>query len=1014
MKSQLIKEFKNPSNKFRGKPFWSWNGELKKEELLRQIDALRDMGFGGYFMHSRVGLETEYLGDEWFDLINACADYGYAQGLESYLYDEDRWPSGIAGGLVTKNPEYRQRFLTVKLFQASEFKWEHNFIAVFALDLFPQPGTNGYGYTKSVRLNPYSQLSGEETVAAFYVKQAPSDPFCNGYTYVDAMNPEAIGAFLKCTHDKYVEKCGDRIGTKIKAIFTDEPHRGQLFVKHGCGCEHTVPYTPGLFDEYQERFSESLMDKLPELFFFKNGNEISPVKWKYVELLQELFIEGFFIPVEKWCSDHNIALTGHALHEDSFSCQTAYAGSMMRIYPHMHMPGVDTLGSNHKYWIVKQLASAARQTGKETLLSELYGCIGWQLDFTKIKSVGDWQSLFGVNLRCPHLSWYTMKGEGKRDYPASIHYQSAWYKDYKFVEDYYARMHTILAAGKPECELLVINPLESMWAGVHMNMLASGFNPTSEHLTELEKKYADTFMALAGNRIDFDYGDEGLMAEMASVTKGGLLKIGKCKYKKVLVTGADTLRSTTMRVLERFAKQGGEIFFADEVPGFVDSEPSQRVKELAEKCKCIAFKDIPIACASGKEITVENNSGITHLFAQTRTNGKERYAVIINTAYEDNCRTDYGTLTLCLGEGVGVSELNLRNGSIQPVDYRIQNGKVYVDADFPPTAEHAYLITTAAETPKPALKKNLQTITPGTEYSYSLSEKNIYVMDGCCYRINGGRWSSYFINTLDANKHMRDKLNMERRGTETLQPWFIKKFHPEKLAPVADVDVRYTFYIKNKPKKPIELVIEGADEFTVKINGVDIDTEGSLGKWVDVCYDRFTIPADCIKTGKNEVILSTHYGMLSSIEPAFVIGDFGVIIPDGKRPYITKLPSKLHIGDITTQGLPFYSGEVTYKVEIKELRGKKAEIHIPSYKGALSKVSSGKKTEMTCWMPNKADITGLVTRSGKLNITVGLSRCNTFGIHTFPSLHGHPGSLTEEYQLEKHGLMQSPEITIYE
>ena len=29
----------------------------------------------------------------------------------AYLYDEDRWPSGSAGGLVTRNHKYRIRFL---------------------------------------------------------------------------------------------------------------------------------------------------------------------------------------------------------------------------------------------------------------------------------------------------------------------------------------------------------------------------------------------------------------------------------------------------------------------------------------------------------------------------------------------------------------------------------------------------------------------------------------------------------------------------------------------------------------------------------------------------------------------------------------------------------------------------------------------------------------------------------------------------------------------------------------
>ena len=63
--------FKNPTAEYRGKPFWSWNGKLEKSELLRQIEVFRQMGMGGYFCHSRIGLETEYLGNEWFDLINS-------------------------------------------------------------------------------------------------------------------------------------------------------------------------------------------------------------------------------------------------------------------------------------------------------------------------------------------------------------------------------------------------------------------------------------------------------------------------------------------------------------------------------------------------------------------------------------------------------------------------------------------------------------------------------------------------------------------------------------------------------------------------------------------------------------------------------------------------------------------------------------------------------------------------------------------------------------------------------
>jgi len=45
-------------------PFWSWNDKLEPDELRRQIGAMQDAGMGGFFMHARGGLETEYLSEE--------------------------------------------------------------------------------------------------------------------------------------------------------------------------------------------------------------------------------------------------------------------------------------------------------------------------------------------------------------------------------------------------------------------------------------------------------------------------------------------------------------------------------------------------------------------------------------------------------------------------------------------------------------------------------------------------------------------------------------------------------------------------------------------------------------------------------------------------------------------------------------------------------------------------------------------------------------------------------------
>ena len=105
-------EFKNPSNEYRGIPFWSWNCHVDGDKIKKQLEVFKEMGFGGACAHSRNGLQDEYLGDHFMSCIRLAAEVSKEKGLDLWLYDEDRWPSGGAGGIVTKdNLQYRLKTL---------------------------------------------------------------------------------------------------------------------------------------------------------------------------------------------------------------------------------------------------------------------------------------------------------------------------------------------------------------------------------------------------------------------------------------------------------------------------------------------------------------------------------------------------------------------------------------------------------------------------------------------------------------------------------------------------------------------------------------------------------------------------------------------------------------------------------------------------------------------------------------------------------------------------------------
>jgi len=123
---------------------WSWNGDLEEDELIRQVHVMKEMGMGGFFVHSRTGLKTEYLGDKWFDLINRCADEAGKLGLKAWFNDEDRWPSGLAGGLVTRYPEYRAKLMSMEISNPAEFKPDEKYIALFSCRLNPPGGPGSW------------------------------------------------------------------------------------------------------------------------------------------------------------------------------------------------------------------------------------------------------------------------------------------------------------------------------------------------------------------------------------------------------------------------------------------------------------------------------------------------------------------------------------------------------------------------------------------------------------------------------------------------------------------------------------------------------------------------------------------------------------------------------------------------------------------------------------------------------------------------------------------------------
>jgi len=1026
---QLYGSFLEPGPAYRGKPFWSWNGRLDKDELIRQIGVMKDMGFGGFFMHSRTGLATEYLGDKWFDLINACADKAQKLGMEAWIYDEDRWPSGTAGGIVTKNPEYRLKFMSLRTLPAEEFIWKEDIVAAFACEL------EGVGYSDCSRVSTSTEPStyAGKTILVFTIEEMNKSSFYNGYTYVDAMNRDATEEFIRVTHEQYRLKCGDRLGKSILGVFTDEPHRGAVMCGFAIDNENRfwmTPWTMKLPTKFKERFGYDIIERLPELFLQKDSEAVSQVKWHYMELTQQLFLENFAKPVYDWCRRNNMLLTGHVLHEDTLTAQTNMQGSLMRFYEYMHNPGVDVLTEGDRsYWIVKQLSSAARQLGQKWLLSELYGCTGWQMDFRGHKAVGDWQALFGINVRCHHLSWYTMEGEAKRDYPASIFYQSAWWKDYYPVETYFSRLGLMLSQGRPVCDILVINPVESLWSQVHAGWAKNIVNAKSSEIQQLEKDYRDLFGWLAGAQLDFDYGDEEMISRMYRIDKDPqgrpLLYIGQAPYRVVLVGSMTTIRFSTLKVLYEFSKAGGKVIFTGEPPEHVDALPSPAAQTLARQAFQIPFEQefIVKTCKKAVRPSVEvvdkaTSRPLTDIFCQMRRDDQRKYVVLLNV----NRDKEYPEALVRIPSTGEVTEWDCLTARRYRIRTRKSEGGVEFTTDFPPGGERVYVVTAKNDPSLPLKPRYIEKTAKPVEgpFEYSLSEKNVCVLDMARYRIDYGIWNDE-TEVLKIDQAVRRHYGLALRGGEMVQPWFKKKFRAEPLVK-GRVTMLFPFSIEEMPPGKIILCAERPEHLTVRLNGEKVFST-SLGWWVDNSIQKLHPPKRAFKDGDNILELGMDFDEEKNIEAVYLIGDFGVKL-DGTRKTLTALPDRLQVGSVVDQGLPFYSGSITYKIPVKNRpsQGRSVFLNLRGFEGACAKVSSpGRNPTLMPWPPYRADITENLAEDSLIDLEIVLTRRNTFGpLHQVPlkaPAYGPGNWVTEgpgfsqDYMLYPAGLLEPPFIS---
>jgi len=1019
---QLSKElFENPTSEYRGAPFWSWNSQLDKDELLEQIEIFKEMGLGGFHIHSRTGLATEYLSDEFMQLVKDCCDKAEGEDMLAWLYDEDRWSSGPAGGLVTKHKQFRRK----RFMMFPEDKgW--NTPKSQALE-------TGKSYLLAVYdvcldadgcLDSYKRISKEDTAVgtkwyAYCVNEKES-PWFNYNTYVDAMDKEAIAEFIKVTHERYKEVIGDRFGKVVPAIFTDEPnanHEKTMFPPTPEYLGRIVLTWTRFFEEkFKQRYGVDVLDLIPEVVWNKKDGSDSIVKYRFFDFVAEEFANNFTGQIGDWCKENDIAFTGHFLREPLLGEQAITCGETMRNYGKMGIPGIDMLCNHHEFTTAKQTQSCVHQYGKEGMLSELYGVTNWDHDFRGHKMQGDWQAALGVTVRVPHLAWVSMKGEAKRDYPAAIGYQSPWYKEYSYIENHFSRLNTALTRGTPIVKVGVIHPIESYW-------ISTGpISQTTAQITALENNFQNVTKWLIGNHLDFDFVCESTVPELSDKTSPRSL--GKMTYDAIVVPGCLTLRKTTVDYLDNFRKNGGKVIFMGGCPTHVDGVRGDGCKALFEESEKVSFDS---ASLQGALEDVRNVRIINSL-------GNNETRVIYNYRQDNDCRwlfvaccdefggsthmkpqrdvTKFDDLTITVKGELVPTLYDTLSGEIKPMKYKHVNGNTQITYPFVVCDSILIRLSDKAE----LVSDNTDDLTLVKEYSvkgtvdYKLSEPNVLLLDQAEYCYDGGEWQPS-EEILRISKNFRKSLNYKSDQT---QPYAVE------IAPSTHT-VALRFIINSEIEvKDASLALEDADVAEITFNGKRVENK-LLGYFTDKSINTVALPE--IKAGENTLEIVYPYGERTNIEWCYILGDFGVRVM-GDTSVITARQQKLGFGDIVSQTLPFYGANVDYSFDVELDEDGSLEIESSYYRGALIAVSlDGERKGRIVFPPYSLKIDGV--KKGKHTVTLTLfgNRHNCFGaLHHInegdkwfgPAAWRTAGNnWNYGYKLVKTGILNNPIVRIY-
>jgi len=535
------------------RPLQIVHGVNDKQANVEFMTALRELGLGGIVCN--VSFRDYLVSDaNWNTLVNAVEACRKA-GLIVWIYDEQGYPSGAAGGHVLKtNPD----------FEALALAYDPSRPAPFTL----RPA---YEYT-----------------------HASNNVYANR-RYPNIIDQQAVQCFIDKTHEAYRRRLGRYMGTTVKAAFTDEPSlmafslgrlpenarkRTRLIdpVDENVKPLPTVPWVRDLPDLYKKRYGQNLMSVRRNLFA-GNTDDDKQVRRQFWELISDLVAERYFGKIQDWCQKNNLASSGHCLCEEELILHVPVEGNALKALGRMDIPGLDVLTSDPAFvlsqgWLTASLpASAAILNGRRKVMTEVSDfsrTIHGQPPVTlpEMQATAAWQAALGVTEFTLYYGSINLILDSEKSDRLPMPP-----RDYQAYYNFVGRINTLLRDATPAPPVLLYYPIYDLWSEYLPTAERPGLKNQSPRTQQITTSFMNLGRKLVASQIPFALVDH----EMLSTAKirGKQICIADQKVNALILPTGVQLPASAEKIVDKFTAGGGCVRKSDSTNTYPDIDKLQ-------------------------------------------------------------------------------------------------------------------------------------------------------------------------------------------------------------------------------------------------------------------------------------------------------------------------------------------------------------------------------------------------------------------------------------------------------